>query len=74
MLLIGSLTFSGCAEMASLMQNTSQREGTVGVAAAANGYIYIGTASSDSQARAIAANKGYSYYLYDTITGKVYAK
>lgn len=50
------------------------RGAAVGAAAGYNGYIPIGKASSDSQARQMAADAGYSYYLYDTNNGVVYAK
>lgn len=50
------------------------RGAAVGAAAGYNGYIIIGTASSESAAADLAASKGYSYYLWDSVNGNVYAK
>lgn len=50
------------------------RGAAVGGTAGYNGYSYIGTASSESDARSLTANKGYSQYIWDSVNGKVYAK
>lgn len=50
------------------------RGAAVGAAAGYNGYTLIGRASSESEARELAGSKGYSYYLWDSNNGGVYAK
>lgn len=45
-----------------------------GAAVGYNGYIIIGKASSESEAKQLAANKGYSAYIFDTVNGNVFAK
>lgn len=50
------------------------RGAAVGASAGYNGYVIIGSASSQSQAANIAKNKGYSEYIWDSVNGNVYAK
>lgn len=50
------------------------RSAIIGAGAGHDGYDYIGTASSESEAKRMAANRGYSRYLWDTNSGNVYAK
>lgn len=82
LVLIGFVTVS----LASSSQKSSSSSGSgydwggaargaaVGGAAGYNGYTIIGKASSESQAKDLAARKGYSYYLWDSVNGAVYAK
>ena len=55
-------------------RNIDWRGAAVGAGAGYNGYIIIGTASSEEDAIELATSKGYSYYLWDSVNGKVYAK
>jgi len=50
------------------------RGAAVGGAAGYNGMILIGKASSQSDAERLAASKGYSEYLWDSVNHNVYAK
>ena len=50
------------------------RGAAVGGAAGYNGYIIIGKASSNSEACELAKSKGYSYCIWDSNNGAVYAK
>lgn len=50
------------------------RGAAVGGIAGYNGYIIIGRASSESDAKGLARSKGYSVYIWDSINGAVYAK
>lgn len=54
--------------------NFDWRGAAVGAAAGYDGYIIIGSASSEAEAKRIAEAKGYSYYIWDSVNGKVYAK
>lgn len=77
--MLGLLVFCViAAASSSSQQSTSKsidwRGAAVGAAAGHDGYIIIGSASSESEAKKLAASKGYSYYIYDTVNGNVYAK
>lgn len=50
------------------------RAALVGASAGYDGYDYIGTVSTESEAKRLASSKGYSYYRWDTNSGNVYAK
>ncbi|MDE5568964.1 MAG: hypothetical protein K2I89_08750 [Muribaculaceae bacterium] len=65
---------SASSKQASSDSNIDWRGAAVGGVAGYNGYIRIGTASSESEARQIAGSKGYSEYLWDSVNGAVYAK
>lgn len=54
--------------------NRVGRAALVGAGAGYDGYDYIGTVSSQSEAKELAASKGYSQYIWDTNSGNVYAK
>lgn len=77
--IMGLIAFCAMAAASSSSQQSTSRNvdwrgAAVGAAAGYDGYIIIGSASSDSEAKKLAASKGYSYYIYDTINGNVYAK
>lgn len=50
------------------------RGAAAGAYAGYQGYIIIGSASSQSEAYKLAEKKGYSKYLWDSVNGNVYAK
>lgn len=50
------------------------RSSLIGAGAAHEGYDLLGSASSESEAKQIAASKGYTRYLFDTNSGLVYGK
>ena len=50
------------------------RGAIVGGAAGYEGKVLIGRASSESEARALVREKGYSSYTWDSVNGNVYAK
>lgn len=50
------------------------RAALIGAGAGHDGYDYLGTASSESEAKRMAAAQGYSRYIWDTNSGNVYAK
>lgn len=50
------------------------RSALIGAGAGHEGYDYLGVASSESEAKRMAATKGYSKYIWDTNSGNVYAK
>lgn len=77
--IMGLIAFCAMAAASSSSQqstskNIDWRGAAVGAAAGHDGYIIIGSASSESEARRLAESKGYSYYIYDTVNGNVYAK
>lgn len=76
--IIGVILFGGMALSSSSskesLKDVDWRGAGVGAAAGYNGYIIIGSAQSEEAARNFAANKGYSYYIWDSINGNVYAK
>lgn len=61
-------------DASSSRSNIDWRGAAVGAAAGYDGYIIIGKASSESEAERLAARKGYSAYIFDTVNGNVYAK
>lgn len=65
---------SSSSQSATKSSDIDWRGAAVGAGAGYNGYIIIGTASSESSASELAASKGYDYYLWDSVNGKVYAK
>ncbi len=65
---------SASSQDASSSGSIDMRGAAVGAAAGYNGYIIIGKASSESEAKQLAANKGYSAYIFDTVNGNVFAK
>lgn len=78
---LGLIAFCVIAAASSSSQHASSsgsgidwRGAAVGGAAGYNGYIIIGSANSESQARDLAGSKGYSQYIWDSVNGKVYAK
>ncbi|WP_143241133.1 hypothetical protein [Barnesiella sp. An55] len=71
---LGLSTFLLIAASSASTQKLDYRGAAVGAAAGYNGYLYIGNASSESEAKALAKDKGYSYYVWDTKNGNVYAK
>lgn len=78
---IGLVAFCFMAAASSSSQHASSsdssfdyRGAAVGAAAGYNGYVIIGTASSESEAQRLAARKGYDYYLWDSVNNNVYAK
>jgi len=50
------------------------RAAIIGAGAGHDGYDLLGTASSESEAKSMAASQGYSRYIWDTNSGLVYAK
>lgn len=50
------------------------RAALVGAGAGHDGYVFIGVESSESEARELAASKGYSRYIWDSKNGNVYGK
>ncbi len=50
------------------------RSAVIGAGAGHDGYDCLGTASSQSEAKKMAASQGYSTYIFDTNSGLVYAK
>lgn len=76
--IIGLILFGGMALSSSSskdsLRDVDWRGAGVGAAAGYNGYTLIGSAQSEEAARTLTANKGYSYYIWDSINGKVYAK
>lgn len=50
------------------------RAALIGAGAGHEGYDYIGRASSESEARELAASKGYSRYIWDSKNGNTYGK
>ena len=50
------------------------RGAAVGAGAGYNGYVPLGNASSEANAKSLAKSKGYSYYLWDSVNGVVYGK
>lgn len=50
------------------------RSAAVGAAAGYDGYLWIGYATSESDAKKMARDKGYKYYLWHPESSSVYAK
>lgn len=48
--------------------------GAVGAISGLEGYVWIGYASSESEAKQMARDKGYKYYRYHPASSSVYAK
>lgn len=78
---LGLIAFCIMAAASSSSQHANSSDGgidwrgaAVGAGAGYNGYIPIGKASSESGARSLASNKGYSAYLWDSVNGVVYGK
>lgn len=75
---IAGLLFFVLIAMASSSSKDSSsfdwRGAAVGGAAGYNGYIIIGTASSNSEACELAKSKGYNNCIWDSFNGAVYAK
>lgn len=76
--LIGLVLFGGMAISSASSKDTASsidwRGAAVGAAVGYDGYIIIGTASSEAAAIKLAESKGYDYYIWDSVNGKVYAK
>lgn len=50
------------------------RAALVGAGAGHEGYVLIGVASSEKEARQLTASKGYTRYIWDSNNGNVFAK
>lgn len=72
MLLVGCTAYlSGCS---SLSQATPARAAFIGGVSGYYGWTTLGRVSSESQAAELASSKGFSNYMYDSVTGIAYGK
>lgn len=67
--LVAAFSFTACGTLSEMARN-----GVVGYGAGSAGYTYLGVRSSESECRDLASSKGYSYYIYDSVTGACYGK
>lgn len=62
---------TGCT---ALSQATTSRAAVVSGIGGYYGYNVLGVVSSESEASELAAKRGYSNYMYDSVTGIAYGK